>query len=404
MTITTAHDQRQYPRWIITALLAGLNTLGPFSIDTYFPAFDAIGNDLQAGPVQMQQTLSVYLLGFAVMLLFHGSLSDAFGRRPIILIAQVVFNLASIGCALSTSMHTLIVFRFVQGSAPARGWWWTGDNPRPFRYGRGAENDVPRDHDLRARAGVAPIIGGWLYVGFGWQSVFGFMALVSLVLLFASLRYLPESLPKNARQPFHIVPLTRAYRTVVLNRRFVLLSFAVGLNFAAFFLYIASAPIFVRSMLGLGPTQFAWLFLPSISGIMIGAYLSGRTAGRMRPERTVALGYAIMGGAALINLTYNHFAASLTLPWAVLPLMGYTVGMALTMPVISLFVLDLFPHCAAWRRHCRALFRLCSTAWFPVCCHRYLPFRQDFAFGMLTLVSSGALCWFAIAASTSQGN
>jgi MFS family permease len=121
MTITTALDQRQYPRWIITALLAGLNTLGPFSIDTYFPAFDAIGLDLQAGPIQMQQTLSVYLLGFALMLLFHGSLSDAFGRRPIILIAQVVFTLASIGCALSTSIHTLIVFRFVQGLSAVAG-------------------------------------------------------------------------------------------------------------------------------------------------------------------------------------------------------------------------------------------------------------------------------------------
>jgi DHA1 family bicyclomycin/chloramphenicol resistance-like MFS transporter len=397
MTITTAHDQRQYPRWIITALLAGLNTLGPFSIDTYFPAFDAIGLDLQAGPIQMQQTLSVYLLGFALMLLFHGSLSDAFGRRPIILIAQVVFTLASIGCALSTSIHALIVFRFIQGLSAGAGMVVGRAIIRDLFDMVEAQKMMSQVTMIFGLApAVAPIIGGWLYVGFGWQSVFGFMALISLVLLFASLRYLPESLPKNARQPFHIVPLTRAYRTVVLNRRFVLLSFAVGLNFAAFFLYIASAPIFVRNMLGLGPTQFAWLFLPSISGIMIGAYLSGRTAGRMRPERAVALGYAIMGGAALINLTYNHFAASLTLPWAVLPLMGYTVGMALTMPVISLFVLDLFPHL---RGMAASLQGFVSTLLNSVVSGVLSPLlavsHKTLAFGMLTLVGSGALCWFA---------
>jgi|ERR1700674_2975202 MFS transporter, DHA1 family, multidrug resistance protein len=395
MTITTAHDQREYPRWIITALLAGLNTLGPFSIDTYFPAFDAIGRDLQAGTIQMQQTLSAYLLGFAFMLLFHGALSDAFGRRPVIMISLVIFAAASIGCALSTSIRVLILFRFVQGLSAGAGMVVGRAIIRDLFDMVEAQKMMSHVTMIFALApAVAPVIGGWLYVGFGWRSVFAFIAMAGLILLFACLRYLPESLPKGARQPFHIVALARGYRTVVLNRRFVLLSLAVGLNFAAFFLYIASAPTFVQAMLGLGPTQFAWLFLPGISGIMIGAYLSGRTAGRMRPESAVAAGYAVMGIAALINFAYNHLAASLTLPWAVLPLMGYTVGMALTMPVISLSVLDLFPHL---RGMTASLQGCVSTLLNSVVSGVLSPLLavsgKTLAFGMLTLVSSGALCW-----------
>ncbi|MDH4289706.1 MAG: Bcr/CflA family drug resistance efflux transporter, partial [Aquincola sp.] len=72
-------------RWTLALLLAGLGMLGPFSIDTYLPAFDGIARTLEATPVQMQQTLSAYLFGFAAMNLFHGALADSFGRRPVIM-------------------------------------------------------------------------------------------------------------------------------------------------------------------------------------------------------------------------------------------------------------------------------------------------------------------------------
>ena len=99
------------PRWALAILLAVLGMLGPFSIDTYIPAFSAISASLQATPVQMQQTLSAYLLGFAFMNLFHGALSDSFGRRPVILWGVALFTLASLGCALSQSVGQLIFFR-----------------------------------------------------------------------------------------------------------------------------------------------------------------------------------------------------------------------------------------------------------------------------------------------------
>ena len=90
----------RHPRWALAMLLACLGTLGPFSIDTYLPAFSGIAASLGATPAQMQQTLSAYLFGFALMNLFHGALSDSFGRRPVVLIGLALFTLASLGCEI----------------------------------------------------------------------------------------------------------------------------------------------------------------------------------------------------------------------------------------------------------------------------------------------------------------
>src|SRR5258708_30640982 len=95
--------------------------LGPFSIDTYLPAFTGIALAIGAAPVQLQQTVSAYLLGFAMMNLFHGALSDSFGRRPVVLWGLVLFTIASAGCALAQSIGVLVFFRTLQGMSAGAG-------------------------------------------------------------------------------------------------------------------------------------------------------------------------------------------------------------------------------------------------------------------------------------------
>jgi len=384
------------PRWLLTVLLAGLSTLGPFSIDTYFPAFDAIATDFGASHIEVQQTLSMYLLGFSLMLLFHGSLSDAFGRRPVILISLAIFLLASIGCSVAKNIHTLILFRLIQGLCAGAG----------VVVGRAIIRDIYDPVDAQRMMShvtmifglapaVAPIIGGWLYVHLGWQSIFLFITSISALLLFVSYLYLPESLPEDARQPFRVGPLTHNYRLVLLSRRFALLSMALAFNFSAFFLYIASSPRFVQDMLGLGPTQFAWLFLPSIAGVMTGAFISGRTAGKVKPEQAIGYGYAMMATAALVNFIYNSLA-TIALPWAVLPLMFYTIGMSLAMPAMTLMVLDLFPSvrgmAASLQSFVTTLMNsLISGALAPILALS----NKTLALGMLCLLGCGIVSWLA---------
>lgn len=330
-------------RSTLTALLAGLATLGPFSIDTYMPSFPAIQASMHASPLELQQTLSVYLLCFAIMMLFHGSLSDSFGRRPIILVSLLAFIFTSISCAFAQDIHTLIMLRGLQGLSAGAGMIVGRAIIRDLYTGAEAQRLMSKVTMMFAVSpAVAPIIGGWLHMMFGWHSVFFFMAGLGLLLLVISYHYLPETHPVAARHTFSFRPLLNNYHQVVSHPPFLLLASTVALHFAGFFLYIASASVFVLQTLNLKEDQFAGLFIPAIAGVMIGAFISGRVAGHITPHKTVKYAYVLLLCAATINIVYNVFFIS-TWPWAVLPITLYGAGMSLAMPSITLLALDLFP-------------------------------------------------------------
>lgn len=327
----------------LATLLAALAMIGPFAIDTYLPSFPAIQAGLGASTVQMQQTLSVYLVAFAVMTLFHGTLSDSFGRRPVVLTNLVVFTLASIGCSLAASFEQLLFFRGLQGASAGAGIVVGRAIIRDSFEGHAAQRLMSLVTMIFGLApAIAPVIGGWLQGAFGWRAVFVFLVIYSAALLVACQLRLPETLPPEERQPFQLGPLARNYWTLGRSVPLFLVSSAIAFNFSGFFLYIVSAPAFVYGLLHLSETEFPWLFAPGIIGVMAGAWLSGRLAGKVTPPKTVRLAYAIMFGAASFNVIYSALAEP-ALPWSVLPIMVYTIGMALAMPSLTLLALDLFP-------------------------------------------------------------
>ncbi|WP_312305507.1 multidrug effflux MFS transporter [Pulveribacter sp.] len=332
------------PRWALAVLLALLGMVGPFSIDTYLPAFGAIARSLDATPVGMQQTLSAYLFGFAFMTLFHGSLSDGFGRRPVVLWGLAIFTLASAGCALAQSIGQLIFFRALQGLSAGAGIVVSRAVIRDIYPPAQAQQVMSQVTIFFGVApAIAPMVGGWLSAHLDWHSVFWFLTGVGLFLWLANWRLLPESLPSAQRQPLHMGHLMRGYWELGTSPRFVLLALASGVPFNGMFLYVLSAPAFLGEHLHLAPTEFYWFFLLNIMGIMGGAWASGRLAGRIAPKRQIRHGFVIMLTMALLNLGLN-----LVLPphpaWAMLPIAIFSFGWALMVPVVTLLVLDLYPH------------------------------------------------------------
>ena len=317
--------------------------LGPFSIDTYLPAFTGIATSLGATPVQMQQTLSAYLFGFAVMNLFHGALSDSFGRRPVVLWGMTVFTLASVGCALSQSIALLVLFRALQGMSAGAGIVVSRAIIRDMFPPADAQRVMSQVTIYFGIApAVAPMVGGFLFVHIGWHAIFWFLALVGGALWLANWRVLPETLHASQRQPIHLKHLLRGYWQLGANPRFLMLALASGIPFNGMFLYVLSAPTFLGEHLHLGPTQFFWFFCLTISGIMGGAWLSGRLAGRIRPERQIRHGFTIMLGISLLNIVLNLLLPPHPL-WAIPPIAIFAFGWSLMVPVVTLMVLDLVP-------------------------------------------------------------
>jgi DHA1 family bicyclomycin/chloramphenicol resistance-like MFS transporter len=338
-----AHLLWRRPRWALAMLLACLGTLGPFAIDTYLPAFQGIAGSLGATPAQMQQTLSAYLFGFALMNLFHGALSDAVGRRPVVLGGLLLFTLASLGCALSESIGALVGFRALQGMSAGAG----------VVVARAIIRDMFEPADAQrvmsqvtiyfgVAPAIAPVVGGFLFVHAGWHSIFWFLTGIGALLLLINLRWLPETLHLSQRQSFMPRPLLRGYAQLVGNPHFVALAFASGVPFNGMFLYVLSAPEWLGTHLQLGPTQFFWFFGLTISGIMSGAYISGRVAGKLPPRKQIRIGFAVMVVVSLLNIALN-LAFDPHPAWALPPVAIFAFGWALTAPVVTLMLLDLVP-------------------------------------------------------------
>jgi DHA1 family bicyclomycin/chloramphenicol resistance-like MFS transporter len=327
----------------IAWLLAALSAIGPFSIDAYLPSFHDMADKLGASQLEVQQTLSSYLLAFAVMTLWHGAIADHFGRRRVILAALALFALASAGCMAATSIEQLWLWRAMQGVTAGAGIVISRAIVRDLFDGAAAQRLMAQITMMFAIApAAAPVIGGWLQTLFGWRMVFAFLALMTAALLFACWRWLPETLPPESRQPMQPAYLARTYRRVLTSPFFLFACAALSFNFGGFFIYVLSAPVFLMRHLNLPETAFLWLFGPAMSGLLCGSSLSGWLAGRRSPYQTIAIGYGFMAAAALLNLAIN-LALPPGLPWSILPLFVYTTGVSVAMPSLTLLALDPFP-------------------------------------------------------------
>jgi len=372
--------------------------LGPFSIDTYLPAFSGIAATLDASALQLQQTLSAYLFGFALMNLFHGALADSFGRRPVILGGVALFAAASVGCALAATPAQLIACRGLQGLATGAGVVVSRAVIRDLFAPADAQRVMAQVTLFFGVApAIAPLIGGVLFVHTGWRSIFWFLALVGAALWFAVNRLLPETLPPASRQPFSPRHLLRGYAALLGQRRFVLLALASGVPFNGMFLYVLSAPAFLGGLLQLEPTQYFWFFCVNIAGIMGGAWASGRLAGRIAPPRQVRWGYAIMSVAALVNVAANA-ALPANVSWALLPIAVYSFGWALMTPVVTIMLLDVAPDRRGLASSLQAVIGSVANG---IVAGALAPLVMHSAFALAAasaaLMSIGLVAWIAVA-------
>ena len=386
----------------LALLLAALAMIGPFSVDTYLPAFPVIGESLAASPMQVQQTLTAYMASFAIMTLWHGALSDSFGRRSIILISLAVYAVASIGCAAVHRIEYLWVFRILQGLSAGAGVVIGRAIIRDLYAGAEAERMMSLVTMIfSVSPAIAPIVGGWIVSVSVWRSIFPMLFAFAVLMLWFCWRRLPESLSEDRRQPFHPSALWSNYWQIFSSPMFQLKAAAIACNFSGLFLYVASAPVLVTQHLGLGPAQFGWLFVPAVAGIFLGALAANRMAGRASTRTQIVTGFAFLLLSTSLNVGY-HLLLPPALPWTVAPL--FTIGMSMVAPSLTLLVLDLFPHIRGTVASCQAFTMTMLSALVGGLVSPWLYGSVlHLALGQLALAFGGFALWrIALATHTSR--
>ena len=397
MTVGERVDEIAPSRFVlfIPLVLAMLSMIGPFSIDTPFPAFPHIGDEFGVGTEQLQLIVTAYLLAFAAMSIFHGPLSDSLGRRPVIVGSIAVFAVASLACTIAPTFELLLAGRVVQGLSAGGATIVSRTVIRDMFEGDQAQRLMSRVALIFGVApAIAPIVGGGLLQLGPWQLVFAFQALLGVVLIAATLIVLPETHPVSARVPLRVGEVVRGLTEVARQPAFHRLAWAGAFGFGAQFLYIGGAAIFVVDLLGQGELDFWKLFVPMIGSMMVGSWTSGRTAGLVTGRKLVSIGFVITVVGGVLGVAFSASPLATDLPWAIVgpSLIGLGNGMAY--PSIQLMMLDLAPTRRGAVMSCASFLVLIFNAVAAVALTPYAASSTlGLAIAALVITGLGSLCW-----------
>ena len=249
-------------------LLGAIIALAPMSIDLYLPALPTLQQALGGTAAQGQLTLSVYFLGLAMGQLIYGPVSDRIGRRKPLYFGLALYALAALGCTLATDINSLIALRFLQALGGCAG----------MVIVRAVVRDLYTPQDM-ARVlsmlllvmGVAPIlaplIGSWVFVAFGWQAVFGVLVAYGLACLIMAAKYLPETLSRPG-EALEFMRVLKGYGRLLRHRRFMGYALSGGIAQASLFAYIAVSSFVFIDFYALSPTQYGLLFGVNAFGLI----------------------------------------------------------------------------------------------------------------------------------------
>lgn len=327
-------------------LLASLTALNPISIDVMIPAMPAIAAGLGTEAAMVQYTLAAYLVGIGIGQLFHGPLSDRFGRKPVALIGLALYAAAGAGCALSASIETLLACRVVHGFAACSG-MVVGRAIVRDRYERNKAAEtlahISVFHSIAPIGG--PILGAWLAVEHGWQWTFWAMAIYAAAILALVWLVLPETHGDRPRQPLGIATTLRSFGHIAGNRTFQGYLGCMAIAYAGMFSYLSTASFVLIDFIGLNPGGFGQLSALIMIGYVLSALAAGRLVHRLGLDGILmfGIGFTLAGGIAMAAAAWTLAPGTAAI---VAPMFLYMVGFGAISPACSAAALQPFPSLA----------------------------------------------------------
>ncbi len=292
---TTAERRGVPSGWRLVALIGSLSIFGPLCIDMYLPALPEIHRQLHAGASAVQMTLTGCLLGISLGQLFIGPLSDRLGRRPPLLAGLMAFVASSVACALAPNVYVLSACRVIEGLGGAAGIVVARSIVRDLHSGLAL---VRFFSTLMLATGLGPLlapqIGSGVLAATDWRGIFWFLSGSGLVLLWSAWRRIPETRPAHRRPASRSGPTVSVMLSMLADRHFLGCVLACGLAMGGLFSYIAGSSFVLQNVYGLSPGLYGMVFGLNACGLVIGAQVNGRLAGRYGASRLLNAGLVMM--------------------------------------------------------------------------------------------------------------
>ena len=316
----------------LVIVLGSMNAIGPLSIDMYLPAFPEIARELHTSASSVQLTLTACVAGLALGQLVLGPLSDRFGRRLPVIAAMVTYAVASLLCALATSVEALIALRFIQGLAGAGGIVISRAVVRDLHSGARA---VRLFSALMLVTGLAPIlaplVGGQLLAVSSWEGIFISLSILSALIAMLVAVGLKETLPPERRIPSGLRRTVRTMGTLLRDRSFLGHALAGGLTFGALFAYISGSPFVLQGIYGLSPQVYSLAFAMNGLGLVAASQVNARIVERLGPTRLLRRALACVAASALVLLVVVSIGGLSV--WAVLvPMFAIVSSLPFVLP------------------------------------------------------------------------
>ena len=280
--------------FLLFLVLGAIGALTPLAIDMYLPAMPTIARDLGVTEGAVQITLTAYTAGFAIGQLIHGPLADSYGRRPVLILGVLFFGIASIVSATTTGIEALTWVRTAQGFAGAaaaviiqavvRDMFDREDFARAMSFVTLVITIAPL---------IAPMIGGYVAVWFGWRAIFWILAGFSVVVIALVLWKIPETLSEENKQPLRLRNTLRNYLRLFKTPVAMGLIFSGAFSFSGMFAFLTAGSFVYIDIYGVRPDQFGYLFGLNIIAMIIMTSINGRMVKKVGSHTMLRLGLAI---------------------------------------------------------------------------------------------------------------
>jgi len=283
-------------------VLGLLSALAPFSMDMYLPALPTLAADLNTSASVVQLSLTFCLLGLALGQLISGPISDARGRRTPLVIGMAVFIIASILCAITSSIVLLCILRLIQGLAGATGIVISRAIVRDYYTGYEMTKFFALLMLVNSIAPIiAPTVGGQVMRFTSWEGIFVILSIIGLGILIGVIFKLPESLPIEKRQTGGIKQTVSSMGMMLKDRIFMGYCLASGFVFAGMFAYISGSPFVLQDIYGISPQGFGLAFAINSIGIVAASQISSRLSRTVGEKKLLIFGLiqAFLGGLVL---------------------------------------------------------------------------------------------------------